>query len=365
MAIIYATQSGNWSSTSTWVGGVVPTSADDVFSNNRTITIDVDITVITLRNTSNASPVITQGGSFTVNNGVTITATGTIVSGFNFGLYLSTGNLLTISGTAGCNIVANVGSSINTNSGATIACNTTGTVNIVGNITATPNSVVSNGLSISGNGIVNLTGSVFGSGAGGSPNNVPIVISSAGTLNMVGNSNGGSVGTGISVTSAGIVNITGNVTAGTITGINCTGACVGILTGTSTASSGAVGINSSNTSGLWTILGNLINVNNYMAVASFRMRISPTTSQTWTFQTSGSDRQLLTSNAFTDFPSVNDVRFGVTYSNSGSLTGAARIPDPASVAFGVLVGPTASGTAIVSRAQLIADMGALIAGYNS
>jgi hypothetical protein len=364
MAIRYAVATGNWSNTATWNGGTLPTSADDVFSNNFTVTIDQDITVITLRNTSNASPVITQGGSFTVNNGVTITATGTIVSGFNFGLYLSSGNLLTISGTAGCNIVANFGTSQNTNSGATIACNTTGTVNIVGNITATSISVVSNGLSISGNGIVNLTGSVFGSGAGGSPNNVPIVISSAGTLNMVGNSNGGSVGTGISVTSAGIVNITGNVTAGTITGINCTGACVGILTGTSTASSVAVGINSSNTSGLWTILGNLINVNNYMAVNSVRVRISPTTSQSWTFQTSGSDRQLLTTNAFSDFPSVNDVRFGVTYSNLGSLTGLARIPDPTSVAFGVLTGPTATGTAMITRAQFLIDMGAIASAYN-
>ena len=61
---------------------------------------------------------------------------------------------------------------------------------------------------------------------------------------------------------------------------------------------------------------------------------------------------------------MNDVRFGVTYSNLGSLTGAARIPDPDSVLFGVLVGPTASGLAISSRAQFITDMGALLAAYN-
>ena len=362
MAIRWAVANGNWSNTATWNGGTLPTSADDVFTNNFTVTIDQNITVLTLRNTSNASPALTVGGGFLVNNGVTITATGTIVSGFNFGLYLGAGTLLTISGTAGCSIVANVGSSISQNSIATILCSTTGTVNIVGDVTATANNVVSAGVSISGNGVVNLTGNVTGSGAGGTGNNVAIGITSAGTLNMVGNCNGGSTGTGISVTSAGIVNITGNVTAGNITGINCTGACVGVLTGTSTASSGAVGINSTNTSGLWTILGNLINVNNYMAVNSIRLRISPTTAQSWTFQTSGSDRQMLTANAFSGYPSVSDVRNGTVYA-SGSLIGTCNVPPAASVNFGVPVDNT-TGTAMITRAQFIADMGAIASSYN-
>ena len=75
MALRYAVASGNWSDTATWNGGTLPTSADDVYSNNFTVTIDQNITVLSLRNTA-GSPAV-AGGKFVLTNGITVNATGT------------------------------------------------------------------------------------------------------------------------------------------------------------------------------------------------------------------------------------------------------------------------------------------------
>jgi hypothetical protein len=50
MALRAAVASGNWSSTATWNGGVVPTVGDVVASNNFTVTIDVNINVDSITN---------------------------------------------------------------------------------------------------------------------------------------------------------------------------------------------------------------------------------------------------------------------------------------------------------------------------
>jgi hypothetical protein len=398
MAIIFATQSGNWSSPSTWVGGVVPTSVDDVFSNTRTITIDVDITAITLRNTSNVSPAITQGGSFVVSGGSgtrNITLTGTaslLVAGVNSGFAAATTPLLNITATASAitNINANlIGGIGNSNTPINVVINGNSTVNITGRVgpSAQFNAAL---LSQFSGATINIVGSVFGSAAAQGIN-----ITQPATVTVTGNVTGNNIssGAGIQVGAVTTINVTGNVFGGAVNaaaqGINTavsgsTVNIIGNLTGGGAAE--ALGDNAGTTNAfnitgncfssssrpavvglgptLVTINGNMVNTSNVNAVFAQRMRISPSAAQSWTFQTSGSDRQLLTTNAFTDYPSVNDVRFGVTYSNLGSLTGAARIPDPDSVLFGVLVGPTASGLAISSRAQFITDMGALLAAFN-
>ena len=56
MAIRFAVATGNFSNGATWDNGAVPTSADDLYANNRTVTIDGPYTVQTIRNT--ASPVL-------------------------------------------------------------------------------------------------------------------------------------------------------------------------------------------------------------------------------------------------------------------------------------------------------------------
>lgn len=50
MAVRFAIASGNWSNTAIWDNGALPTSADDVYANSYTVTIDQNVTVNTLRN---------------------------------------------------------------------------------------------------------------------------------------------------------------------------------------------------------------------------------------------------------------------------------------------------------------------------
>jgi hypothetical protein len=72
MANIKAAQSGNWSDTSTWQGGALPGLDDIAIANSYTVTIDQDISVQTLSNSTFGSS--TDGGFFqitTVGAGVT------------------------------------------------------------------------------------------------------------------------------------------------------------------------------------------------------------------------------------------------------------------------------------------------------
>jgi len=71
MALIGAQANGLWSSPSTWPGGVLPTAADDVFANSRTVYIDQDINV----NSLNTTPFGALSGGLFYNTGsVNITA---------------------------------------------------------------------------------------------------------------------------------------------------------------------------------------------------------------------------------------------------------------------------------------------------
>jgi len=388
MATRYAVATGNWSNTATWNGGTLPTSADDVFTNNFNVTIDIDITAITLRNLSNASPAIAAGGQFILSgsSGTRVITLTDVTSGVRSNGNLVTTTAIRINSTSGATVTINSDFN-NASSQPAIFCNGNCIVNLVGSSTGVYGSFFSNNTNANGgtlNIVGNIAGNIFTGGGSlllGSTNyttNITGNVTGSGgwcittnstTVNITGNVFGGTE-PAINAGASCVINITGNVTAGTAMAIGgggntaATGAITVTVNGTITSSSTAVAISATNVLSLVTVNGNLVNVNSVNALYCPRMRISPTTSQSWTFQTSGSNRQLLTTNAFTDFPSVNDVRFGVTYSNLGSLTGLARIPDPTSVAFGVLTGPTATGTAMITRAQFLIDMGAIASAYN-
>ena len=79
MANILASQSGNWYNTSTWVGGVIPNSDDEVFLNNKTITIDSDIYCLHISNKAQHSAA--AGGSLVVTSNVNLNV-GTLATTF-------------------------------------------------------------------------------------------------------------------------------------------------------------------------------------------------------------------------------------------------------------------------------------------
>jgi hypothetical protein len=236
MAIILAAQNGNWSSSSTWTGGVVPGPEDIAVSNNRAITIDVDITCFELRNDTTGGA--TVGGSFTATlSGSTtriinanITAGGNVQNSPMVFLTLnSSSNIVTINGniTGGWGNGASPGVSISGSAaGATVNVNgniigginspaittshTGGVLNINGNIGQ--DSLGAAGISMgASNGVLNVIGNVFGTGtAGGSSNGISVTAIC--TINITGNIGGANRGGHpISVAANATINITGNI----------------------------------------------------------------------------------------------------------------------------------------------------------
>ena len=110
MATRYAVANGNWSNPATWDGGILPTSADDVHANNRTVTIDQDVTVLSIRTTAGGAAV--AGGTFnTVSSGI-ININANIIAG-------STG-VITVNGTCTLNLTGNVTAGTHTNNAAIV-----------------------------------------------------------------------------------------------------------------------------------------------------------------------------------------------------------------------------------------------------
>jgi len=361
MAVKYAVATGLWSAGATWNGGTLPTTGDDVYSNAFTVTVDQAITVQTLRNTSNASPAITAGGGFVATNGNNITATGTTVGSFNWGLiHGSTTPLITASSTVGLSITANFGPTQGTaTSTGTVLCSGTGTINIVGNLN-TSTTASSYGVFTTGACTLNITGNI--TGTTGASANIPVFINSAATLSVTGNVQGATNSNAILMGGAATATITGNVTAGDTSAIGSSNVVTINVIGSVTGSTGVPAIVANTNNSVVTVTGPIVNRNNIMAIQCLRIKIYASAVTSWTFQNeSGTSKILYTADSVLGQPAVTDVRSGVVYA-SGALTGTCNVPPALSVAYGVPVDNT-TGLSIITRAQLITDVGAIVAGY--
>jgi hypothetical protein len=388
MALRYAVATGNWSNTATWDGGTLPTSADDVYSNNFTVTIDQNITVLSLQNIA-GSPAV-AGGKFLLTNGITVNTTGTgLVAGsatlieFNLAspnvatvkytlLNATTSNsnngAILLSGTGTLNCTGNF-----QGSGAVISIfkiSSNGTLNLVGNcLSYSMNS--GNAISITAiSATLNWTGNMpsdyrnqnnWGFIAG--PGNVVAGVRTTSTINVIGNlTNSDTSGQGAGILTDGICNITG-----TITPISQLSFYTGVINGGAGSSISVIGIINSNsnrnlaisTLGALTVSGQINCINQGFPISATRFMLANSSSTQITFQTdsSGINKTLYEPGTSLGNPAITDVRNGVTYA-SGSLTGTLIVPPSGSVALGVPVGNTV-GTAMIS----ITDMGALLASY--
>lgn len=185
MAIRYAVASGNWSAPATWDGGsTIPSSTDDVYSNNFTVTINQNITVNSLKKISNGSPAIAAGGSFTITGAWTVTITAGIAAS---DMATNSTNLLTVNaGSSAVVINANATGGAGTGRVAIAVIGGSGTVAINGNLVGGAN-VQAYALSTTGGTCtVTHTGNATG-GAGGNAIN-----HGAGTLISSGDFKGGS-----------------------------------------------------------------------------------------------------------------------------------------------------------------------------
>jgi hypothetical protein len=384
MAFRYAVATGNWSNTATWDGGTLPTAADDVFSNNFTVTIDGTFTVLSIRNTLNAAaPVIAAGGQFRYANGGNLTCTAspaivvgsttptlemTLASGntatFNGSVLTMTStnnyNAIKLSGTGTLNLNGNY--NINTGSAITqvIYVTANGILNIVGDLSSsnTAASNAANVLRVDSISTINVTGNVTTNATVNGFNNVcPINLTAACTLNITGNVTGG-VTPVIFVTSSATINIIGNVLGSAQPAIgNTTTASTISVTGITTAGSSAPAIYSSFAlisgygSGTFVkVSGNVVNTSNNMAIVAPRVTIDTNTSS-WLYQIStGGNRTLYAAGVALGNPATTNVRFGTTYGASSELTGTLRVPSSANVLSGVLTDNT-TGTLLMTPAD--------------
>jgi hypothetical protein len=356
----------------------LPTSADDVFSNNFTVTINGTFTVLSIRNTSGTG--ITAGGQFIyANNGnLTCTAAQAIFVGSTtptLEMTLASPNTATFNGS--------VLTLTNTNTYIAIRHSSTGTLNLNGNFTIDGNQARSL-ISVTSTGTLNIVGDISSTATGPNVIIAAILMTTAGTINITGNVTS-SINTLLASSainiSSGTINITGNTTANVTPAVylsgavtytqignvnastvqpaifNVTTAATISVTGIVTAGTGSPAIYSSfaltsnYSSGTYVkVSGNVVNSTNNMAIVAPRVTIDTNTSS-WLFQIStGGNRTLYAAGVDLGNPATNNVRFGTTYGASSELTGTLRVPSAANVLSGVLVDAT-TGTLLMTPAD--------------
>jgi len=366
MANVYAIKTGNWSDVTVWNTGALPTSADDVFSNNFTVTINQNITVLSLRNTSATS--ITAGGGFLVTGDFSITAQSLFkrdASGFA---------LLTYNGSGTVNVNANI-TATSGNGGTHFSITGNGNVNFVGDIIGWTGDGPRFGIVKAGTGKLTFTGAVS---VDYFINNYIIGVS-GGDFDFVGtvtiaSSNAGSstfVSNVISFSSGGILTITGNLinNATRVNGsqtTNCVSMSGGRFTHIGTMNNlnalGGFCVVSTNGGAINLFSGPFIcSTYGFFPYQVVRMHLIPTTTSYFEFRdetTNGAVQpgaiapatRLVSPATLVDNLAVSDVRFGTTYA-LGTLTGTLRMPSANQVTFGIPVDNT-FGNAVLTAASV-------------
>jgi hypothetical protein len=280
MANYKAAASGNWSAEATWDGGAVPpnSAGHNIYANTFTVTVDTNINVALLTNTGvtgttfvGGATAATAGGTFGLNDGRAIVATS--INGPS-----ATTSAVTVlySGSTSASVTASVAITAGVVNGQHAVRHAgTGTLDIVGNCNGGGQSGNSgHAVYLSGTGTINITGNLVGGvGTAGldSLGGTAVVnkSSGAGIINIVsGNVTGGpGQSYGIANIAGGAVNVlNGNVTAGTgVYGILQSGAGSVSVTGNISASSTAIGLLAS--AGTVTANGTFTALNGFNAIS--------------------------------------------------------------------------------------------------
>lgn len=365
MATYYARKSGNINATDVWAttpsgtaGAQTFASGDVLVANSFTITVNVSTDLGStgeVRNDTTGGA--TAGGSFSLSNGVTLTAN----------VFAGSASCVTLAGTVSATVIGN----INGGSAATaygVSMGSTGTLTITGSISGGTVSTTAHGINVSAAGIVNVTGNVIGS----SVSNAGLNIVAAATITITGNVNGGTAGYGLTNNSSGTTTITGTVTGGAQVGlinasagtITITGTAVGGTNVGAAASAGttnvvrarggpltasSVGVSSSGAAVVnveeveWGDLG--------ASPTSGSIRLTDKSSNVAVMYRVGTTKKnLVDANASGLMPAASNVRSGTVY-NGGNSTGTCAVPAASSVAFGVPVDAT-TGTAALTPAAV-------------
>jgi hypothetical protein len=340
MADRWPLANGNWSNAANWNGGTLPAVGDDVYADGKTVTIDQDVTVLSIRNDQRSGG--TNGGTFTASGNFTINAD--ILRG-------SLNSCLTFTGAG----TFNINGSLTTNATSTanviyaLVNQGGGTINIVGNIITGLNnnprgSVVNN----TNNSTINITGNVTNANFS---NTTDVVLNNVGsTLNIIGNISGSQTlitgTTSYAINNAGVCNITGIVSSSVGTSnatvINAGFLYINGIVSSSYNLNSTPALLSSATTAINTIQGNIV-CSNYgdFPLSVRRMQYVPAANTSFQFadnSTNGalpptappSTFTLYSADVVMDSPNTTDVRQGVVYADS-LLTGTLAVPLPSDV----------------------------------
>ena len=314
MAVVYAVKTGNWSDTTVWNTGALPTSADDVYSNTFTVTINQNINVISLRN--GATTGVTAGGGFLGVAGFTYVCD-TIVNGAaQFTL-----RYIAISGT--CVVTAN-----------TIIGGNTFALELINSVALS----ITINANILGSPSANATGLTFNGGT-----IISCVINGNLTAQVGPVSNGGTANSQVTINGV----VTSSATNNAITNFQNFATNIFTITKAATPDNGLAAINNGSKLAIVTVKEIEQGVFGQVPISGY-IRLSTASGAFYKGITTGSSTRTLSDPADIagQVPVQSDVRFGVTY-QGGSKTGSAYIPAAASVAFGVPVDNT-TGTAALT-----------------
>ena len=345
MPAYFARKAGNINASDVWAttpsgtaAAVTFASGDILMANTFAITVNVSTNLGStgeVRNDTTGGA--TAGGSFTLANGVTLTANA----------FAGSSTCVVFSGTVG-NSATIVGNCSGGSANAIGANNTSaGTLNIVGNCvggTGDSASAASNAAT----GTINITGNCTG---GGIANSAGARNVGTGTISITGNCTGGSNATayGANNSSNGTISITGNCTGGAITGafgaIN-QGTGSFLHTGSVFSSEFDGGVGSATRGGLNFLTGPFY--------TSPVWGVNPNRCVSWRWATNlvnttfievptanlAAKRNFVTPDNATNFPAPANVRSGTTFGIGGALVGTCAVPLPAQVAPGVPIDNT-------------------------
>ena len=371
MADKWPLANGNWSNAANWNSGTLPAVGDDVFADGKTVTIDQDVTVLSIRNTQRSGGTANGGFNFaTTQTTYNITAD---LYGFNATLmnlnqgsrtYNFTGNLESISGTtasvyviltSSTSNIINIIGNVNVVGGAAnrtaVRINNLGcSLDIIGNVSSGANNTSQGiyGIWVAVAVVLSITGNVTTNGNYSTSlveNHIAIYIAGSSTITITGNVNTNTTtagGTCILVNATGnTITINGNVVAKN----NFSTLIGGIIINQNAPNTIRINkiIGSDNGAGVAVYNPTTSNVivdafefSNIGTVPALGKVLISNTNFTLIATDESSNTAIFTedNNVLNFIPDEDDVRLNTTYYD-GNKTGSLNVPDPSNVRNGV------------------------------
>ena len=369
MAVRYAVASGNWSNPATWNGGTLPGNGDDVYTDGKTVTIDIDLVgtyrpdKLLARNRGGG----TNGGRFDVTTTRQIGESGNPVDIIGPDAHYI--NAISFPGASGTTltIYGNIYGGTS-NSSAAVSNNSYGTIIINGNVYGGTYDSYAAGVRNNSSGTITINGNVSG---GSNTTNHGASNNSSGTITINGNiqpTATGQVATAVYNNSTGYITINGDVYGGrgaaAVFANNGYIRINGALKWDATYSNSPA-VDSSN-NGVIVLNGDVLH--HYgttglygMTLARGRITMLNGNNHLTTYAESDGNGPGVTGNpvyhdgaarAASNFPTPANVRYGTVYGPANEYTGTCYVPPKEAVAAGTPVDNTV-GIAVLTQNDII------------